>query len=98
MAQGMDEFVQRPRLDGWRPGGDSLEERAFTETATAPDSLIHAAPTDEPGLGDAVIGWEPRVEPGESGIVIRYPARGDLCAVKEDDNGNYWVLGWTPYG
>jgi hypothetical protein len=99
MASGMEEFIQRPSIDGWAPGNDSLEERTFTETATAPDDLIRAAPRLEPGLGDTVIGWEPRVEPDESGGVrIRYPERGDRCAVREDDNGNYWVLGWTPYG
>jgi hypothetical protein len=98
MAQGMDEFVPR-HGEGWTPGADSLEERAFTDSATAPDDLIRAAPKGEPTLGDIVLGWEPRVEPDEvDGLRIRYPERGDRCAVKEDDYGNYWVLGWTPYG
>jgi hypothetical protein len=93
----MDQFFPRPGAD--RIPGAYLEERVFSDSASAPDDLIRAAPKDDPTLADTVLGWEPRVEPdGAGGLLIRYPARGDSCAVAEDNNGNYWVLGWTPYG
>jgi hypothetical protein len=97
MARGMDEILRTPGTD--RVNGAYLEHRVFTDSASAPDDLIRAAPKDDPTLADTVYGWEPRAEPdGTGGIQLRYPARGDDCAVAEDDQGNYWVMGWTPYG
>jgi hypothetical protein len=97
MARDMTEFMALHGTD--RINGAYLEHRVFTDSASAPDDLIRAAPKDDPTLGDYVYGWEARAEPdGTGGFTLRYPARGDDCAVVEDDQGNYWVLGWTPYG
>lgn len=84
-----------------RPGADPIpvaEARVFTDSASAPDDLIRAAPKGDPTLADPIRGWEPRVEPdGAGGVAIRYPVRGDACAVIELDDGTYWAVGWTPY-
>lgn len=95
MAEGMDAFIPRPGLPGH---GAFVEERVFADTANDPGDRLRAAPRDNLSLADPVEGWEPRVEPGPAGsVLIRYPERGDRCAVTEDNNGNYWVLGWNPY-
>lgn len=103
MADGLDEFFLR---DG---AGDRPIVVWASTIAKAPGDFgedMYAYDPDRPALEDGpLLGWEPKLRPNPdentgddqnySPFILKFPEKGDLVLVTEDDDGNYWCLGWS---
>jgi len=96
MSGGMEDFI--PRAGARDSGPQGPWEALITTGAVSVTDDVFAAPVGS-DLEDGPCRWSPRVGKNDDGDpIVRYPQEGDTALVTEDDNGNYWILEWTPYG
>lgn len=68
------------------------------QVATTPDDESELIRVRIPSIDGGEHSYEARWTPRPTAGGIELPSEEDECLIMKDDQGEYWVLGWWPYG
>lgn len=89
MAEGMEQFIQHPTL---RKSELAVEVRINNDALSVDDS-VGCVEIGDLSLFHADVFWSPHVD--DLGAPV-YPSRGDRGLLIVSDQGNSWLIDWTP--
>lgn len=90
MADGMDQFLRRP---GGRPPLLAFECDIITDGVADPTDQVDAKERNGNKMIHRNCRWDPRSD--ADGLVL--PQLGDRALVLISDEGEPWIIEWSPY-
>lgn len=89
MAEGMEQFIKHPTLRQ----SELAVEVEINNDALSVDDTVGCVEIGDVGLFHADVFWSPRINGLGAAI---YPSSGDRGLLIVSDQGNSWLIDWTP--